>query len=82
MKTEKQKMLGGELYDPLIHGETVGEVIGSADWISGKGLRINSNTSYVRYLEDDVSIILLSNDEETDLDDLREAIEEVVYAEE
>ena len=39
-------------------------------------------TSYVRYLDDEVSIILLSNDEEADLDDLREAIEEVVYAEE
>jgi hypothetical protein len=41
---------GGELYDPLIHGETVGDRIGSTDFIPGKGLRINSNTSYVRYL--------------------------------
>lgn len=39
-------------------------------------------TSYIRYLDDEVSIVLLSNQDEADLDDLREAIEEVVWAEE
>ncbi len=41
---------GGELYDPLIHGETVGDRVGSTDFIAGKGLRLNSSSSYVRYL--------------------------------
>jgi hypothetical protein len=52
--TFRTKLVGynrpGELYDPLIHGETVGERFGSTDFVAGKGLRINSNTSYVRYL--------------------------------
>jgi CubicO group peptidase (beta-lactamase class C family) len=39
-------------------------------------------TSFVRYLDDAVSIVLLSNDDEMDLEDLRSALEEVVYAEE
>jgi hypothetical protein len=50
----KSKLVGfnraGELYDPLIHGETVGDLIGSTDFVPGKGIRLNSNTSYVRYL--------------------------------
>jgi hypothetical protein len=41
---------GGELYDPLIHGETVGVRVGSTDFIPGKGIRLNDNTSYVKYL--------------------------------
>ena len=52
--TFNSKLVGynraGELYDPLIHGETVGERIGSTDFIPGKGIRLNTNTSYVRYL--------------------------------
>ncbi len=52
--TFKTKLVGyirpGEIYDPLIHGETVGEIIGSTDFIPGKGIRLNSHTSYVRYL--------------------------------
>jgi hypothetical protein len=40
---------GGELYDPLIHSETVGERVGSTDFIPGKGIRLNDNTSYVKY---------------------------------
>ena len=39
-----------ELYDPLIHGETVGDRIGSTDFVPGKGIRLNANTSFVRYL--------------------------------
>src|SRR4029450_4174256 len=52
--TFKTKLVGysraGELYDPLIHGETVGDRMGSTDFIPGKAIRVNSNPSYVRYL--------------------------------
>jgi hypothetical protein len=51
--TFKSKLVGfnraGELYDPLIHGETVGEVVGSATFIPGKGVQINNGTSHLRY---------------------------------
>lgn len=50
----KSKLVGfirpGELYDPLIHGETVGDRIGSTEFIPGRGIKLNSVTSYVRYL--------------------------------
>ena len=50
----KSKLVGfnrpGELYDPLIHGETVGAIVGSATFIPGKGIQLNTNTSYVKYL--------------------------------
>ena len=39
----------GEVYDPLIHGETVGERVGSTDFLPGVGLRINNQQAYVRY---------------------------------
>jgi hypothetical protein len=40
----------GELYDPLIHGETVGQVVGSATFIPGKGIQLNNGQSHVKYL--------------------------------
>ena len=43
-------MRAGELYDPLIHGETVGERIGSTTFIAGKGIQLNDGNSYVRYV--------------------------------
>jgi len=50
----KSKLVGfnraGELYDPLIHGETVGQIVGSATFIPDKGLQLNNGTSHVRYL--------------------------------
>lgn len=50
----KSKLVGfnraGELYDPLIHGETIGEIVGSASFVPGKGLRLNNGQSHVRYL--------------------------------
>jgi hypothetical protein len=50
----KSRLVGfsrpGELYDPLIHGETVGEIVGSATFIPGKGLQLNNGQSWVRYL--------------------------------
>lgn len=49
----RSKLVGfnraGELYDPLIHGETVGTPIGATSFVPGKGLRIESEGSYVRY---------------------------------
>ena len=51
--TFKSKLVGfnraGELYDPLIHSETVGEAVGSVTFIPGKGVQINNGTSHVRY---------------------------------
>ena len=50
----KSRLVGfnraGELYDPLIHGETVGTIVGSATFIPDKGLRLNDGQSHVRYL--------------------------------
>jgi hypothetical protein len=50
----KSRLVGfsraGELYDPLIHGETVGQIVGNATWLSGQGLRLNDGVSYVKYL--------------------------------
>jgi hypothetical protein len=49
----RSKLMGfiraGELYDPLIHGETVGERVGSTTFIPGKGLQLNAISSFVRY---------------------------------
>jgi hypothetical protein len=51
--TFRTKLVGysrpGELYDPLIHGETIGTVIGSVTFIEGKGVQLNNQNSYVRY---------------------------------
>src|SRR5688500_10476357 len=38
----------GELYDPLI-GETLGSIVGAHTWIPGKGIRLETERSYVRY---------------------------------
>lgn len=40
----------GELYDPLIHEETVGTIVGSATFIAGRGIQLNNGQSYVKYL--------------------------------
>ena len=49
----KSKLVGfnraGELYDPLIHGETIGTIVGSASFVPGKGIRLNNGQSYVSY---------------------------------
>src|SRR5205085_298808 len=50
----KSRLVGflraGELYDPLIHGETVGEVVGGGTFIPGKGIQFGSKTSFLKYL--------------------------------
>jgi len=52
--TFRSKLVGfnraGELYDPLIHGESVGELIGGATFVPGKGVQLNTGASFVRYL--------------------------------
>lgn len=51
--TFRTKLVGysrpGELYDPLIHGETIGTVVGAHTWVTGKGIRLETQTSFVRY---------------------------------
>ena len=39
----------GELYDPLINGKTIGTVVGAHAWVAGKGIRLETERSYVRY---------------------------------
>ena len=52
-RTFNSKLVGysrnGELYDPLIHGETVGTIVGSTTWVPGKGIRLNNQNAWVRY---------------------------------
>lgn len=43
-------MRAGELYDPLIHGTTVGEVVGNVVFIPNKGAQLGDVSSYIRYL--------------------------------
>ncbi len=40
----------GELYDPLIHSESIGTIIGPHSWVPGKGIKLETENSYVRYL--------------------------------
>jgi hypothetical protein len=39
----------GELYDPLVHGETVGTAVGNVTFVPDKGIRLNDVFSYVVY---------------------------------
>jgi hypothetical protein len=39
----------GELYDPLVHGETVGTPIGAFTFVPDKGIRLNDIHAYVVY---------------------------------
>jgi len=41
---------GSEVFDPLFNGATVGERIGSTTFVGEKGIRLDSNQSFVRYL--------------------------------
>ena len=44
----KSKLVGfnraGELYDPLIHGETIGQPVGSTTFLPGRGIQLNNGT--------------------------------------
>jgi hypothetical protein len=50
----RTKLMGfsraGELYDPLIHGATVGQVVGNVTFIPGRGAQMNDGLSYIKYL--------------------------------
>jgi hypothetical protein len=50
----KSKLVGfnraGELYDPLIHGEAIGEPVGSTTFVGERGIQLNTGTSFVKYL--------------------------------
>jgi hypothetical protein len=39
----------GELYDPLVHGDTVGTPVGASTYVPGKGLRLDNVNAFVRY---------------------------------
>ncbi|MBM3750618.1 MAG: hypothetical protein FJW21_05480 [Acidimicrobiia bacterium] len=39
----------GELYDPLIHGETLGTRSGNTTFMGQRGLRVDDSSSWVRY---------------------------------
>ena len=39
----------GELYDPLIHRKASAPISGAHTWISGKGFRLDTERSFVRY---------------------------------
>jgi hypothetical protein len=41
---------GNEVFDPLYNGQTVGELIGATTFMPEKGIRLDGNSSYVRYL--------------------------------
>ncbi len=49
----KSRLVGyiraGELYDPLIHGESVGELVGPVEFVPGRGAKLTSVTAYIRY---------------------------------
>lgn len=66
--TFRTKLVGfiraGELYDPLIHSETVGTRVGSTDFIDGVGLRINDQRSWVRY---DLPMVISSGEFSADV---------------
>jgi len=53
MATFRTKLVGysrpGELYDPLIHLESIGTIVGAHSFIAGKGIRLETENSYVRY---------------------------------
>ncbi|MEO5742123.1 MAG: hypothetical protein ABIS29_16165, partial [Vicinamibacterales bacterium] len=39
----------GELYDPLIFPESIGKVEGAHTWMAGKGIRLETERSFVQY---------------------------------
>lgn len=67
----KTKLVGysraGELYDPLIHSESIGNVVGGT-FISGKGLRLDSEMSYVQY---NLASVLSSGEFSVEVEGLR-----------
>ena len=50
MSPEGGYIRGNEVFDPLYNGATVGERMGATTFIPDKGIRLDTNTSYVQYL--------------------------------
>lgn len=52
-RTFKTRIAGynraGELYDPLVGGDTVGTPVGSTTFVAGKGIKLNTENSWVKY---------------------------------
>jgi hypothetical protein len=40
---------GNEVYDPLINGKTIGEIVGPVTFIPGVGVRLETYNSHIRY---------------------------------
>jgi hypothetical protein len=38
-----------EVYDPLVNGKTVGEIVGNVTFLPGVGVRLNDHGSHIRY---------------------------------
>jgi len=60
----------GELYDPLVHGETIGSIGGSGNitWIPGEGIRLNDALAFVVY---DLPQVLLTGELSVEVTGLR-----------
>jgi hypothetical protein len=71
----KSKLVGfiraGELYDPLIHGETVGTIVGSATFIPGKGIQLNQGAGFVGYVKYVLPQTISSGEFSMDVEGLR-----------
>jgi hypothetical protein len=40
---------GTEVFDPLTDGTTVGTIVGPVTWLPGRGVRLDSDTSWIQY---------------------------------
>ena len=60
--------LPGELYDPLINGESIGTITGPHTWVAGKGLRLETERSYVQY---SLSQVITSGEMSVEVEGLR-----------
>jgi hypothetical protein len=50
LSSEGGYIRGNEVFDPLYNGATVGERIGPTSFVPDKGIRLDANTGYVRYV--------------------------------
>lgn len=57
---------GAELYDPLINGKSIGQIVGPHTFLPGVGVRLDTPVTYIRYqlqqtLEDGEISVLVTN---------------------
>ena len=71
----KSRLVGfnrpGELYDPLIHGETVGQVVGNATFIPNKGIQLNPGAGFIGYVKYVLPQTISSGEFSMDVEGLR-----------